>query len=57
MNKITRKRYNIAKNTFVGVEQDILAYSIFCNCIHSMKQCMKRYYRYTKTIKNKGELI
>ena len=57
MNKITRKKYNIAKNTFVGVEADICAYWVYCKYIHSMKQCMKRmnkrYYPYVKTIKIK----
>ncbi len=42
MNKITRKKYNIAKNAFVGVEQEIYAYTIRCKYIHSMKQCRKR---------------
>lgn len=57
MDKITRKKYNIAKNTFVGVDQEIYAYSIFCKYIHSIKQCMKRmekrYYPYAKIIKMK----
>ena len=42
MNKITRKKYNIVNNVFVGVEHDILAYSVSCKYIHSMKQCLKR---------------
>lgn len=42
MNKITRKKYNIVNNAFVGVEQEILAYSFCCFKIHSLKQCLKR---------------
>lgn len=42
MNKITSKKYNIAKNTFVGADIDIYAYTIGCKYIHSMKQCRKR---------------
>ena len=40
MNKITSKKYNIAKNTFVGVEILLDAYIIDCKYIHSMKQCI-----------------
>lgn len=45
MNKITSKKYNIAKNTFVGVDSEIYAYTIRCKYIHNMKQCRKRYYK------------
>lgn len=42
MNKITQKKYNIVNNAFVGVEQEILAYSVDGFKIHSLKQCLKR---------------
>ena len=51
MNKITRKQYRICRNAFVGVEQEILAYSFFCKHIYSMKQCLKRTYKNKKFIK------
>lgn len=46
MNKITSKKYNIAKNTFVGVDIQVYAYTIDCKYIHSMKQCMKKREKY-----------
>lgn len=46
VNKITSKKYNIAKNTFVGVDIQVYAYTIDCKYIHSMKQCMKKREKY-----------
>ncbi len=52
MNKITRKKYNIANNAFVGVEQEILAYSVDAFRIHSLKQCLKRTEKQYKRLMN-----
>ena len=51
MNKITSKPYRIIRNAFVGVEQEIFAYAVFCKNIYSLKQCIKKTYKIKKFIK------
>ena len=51
MNKITSKPYRINRNAFVGVEQEILAYTFFCKHIYSLEQCIKKTYKNKKFIK------
>ena len=51
MNKITRKQYRIIRNAFVGIEQEIMAYTVFSKSIYSIEQCLKRTYKNNKFIK------
>lgn len=49
--KITSKPYRIIRNAFVGVEQGIIAYTVFSKSIYSIEQCLKRTYKNNKFIK------